>query len=316
MGKKKKTKTRPKSNTIETINNRTSFIRIKNRSAPIHPQSEGISNSNSNNNNNVGKKKYHEIYSEKKEVKGIEWIEEVIPSSTPAPFNPYKTQIKRSEKKIISKELQIRKENSPCIEELLQMRSGLLKEKEFENNLDKKRIKQQELISKLENMLGNGKTLEISGIDNVIDGEVGILDGEVKEEDEFIDYDDENEINAEFKERSIYVKERKYVAGRGTVKYHNELSRFQIYRIATRLYWSLTSTRVKPVSYILPWMYLGSKTTAANLQYLLENGFTHILNVTQEVISNIFVINFFFSILHNHPSCCLSSCSSCSSCYD
>lgn len=242
----------------------TNFIRLQNRRAPIHPHSDGVYH------HNPPKKKYIDKYSvDEKERK--DWIEEDLPSSTPPPFNPYKTQRKRIEKRITTVETKVRKENSPCIVDLLNMRSVILREKEIESKRDKMRLKQQEIISKLEDALGKG----------------GVIDDRI-DEDETVDFDDESQLNAEFKERSIFIKERKYVAGRCSAKLHEPLSKFQIYRLATRVYWSLTSTRDKPVAQVLPWMFLGSKAHAANLQYLLDNGFTHILNVTQEVKRQIF----------------------------
>jgi hypothetical protein len=253
----------------------SSLIRLQKRTAPIHPQSEGIYYQN------PPKKKYQEIYSEKKDMKELEWEEEeeAIPSSAPPPFNPYKTQVKRAERKIISKEATIRQENSPCINDLLSLRTKILREKEIESKWDQKRIKQNEIISKLEQALGSRGhgLIEHQFLD------VGAPEGDDENDDEAVDYDDENEATAEFKERAIFIKERRYVAGRCSAKLHQPMTKFQIYRLAMRVYWSLTSTRDKPVSQILPWMFLGSKTAAANLNYLLTHGFTHILNVTKDV---------------------------------
>jgi hypothetical protein len=255
------------------------FIRLQNRPAPIYPQSEGKYSQNK-----LPTRKNREKYgAENNEIKNqeIEWIDEdeKIPSSTPPPFNPYKTQVRRVEKRIITSESKVRKENSPCIQDLLQMRTVMLKENEIEQKRNQRRQKQNAIISKLEDTLGRG-------------GIVDELDVIEDETEEMVDYDDDNQLNAEFKERSIYIKERKYVAGRCTARLHQPMSKFQIYRRAIRVYWTLSSTRDKPVSQILPWMFLGSKTHAANLRYLLDNGFTHILNVTQEVS------DLFFSFSH------------------
>jgi hypothetical protein len=235
------------------------LIRLKNRTAPIYPQSEGV------NRNDPPKKKYKEIYAENP-LQKLNWEEEVVPSSTPPPMNPYKTQVKRVEKRIYSAEAKIRKENSPCIDDLMGIRQVILREKEIEKSKDIRRQKQIEIISKLEEALGKGAIVDDATL-----------------EDEFVDFENENESMAEFKERSIFIKERKYVAGRCSAALHHPMTKFQIYRLATRVYWSLTSTRDRPVSQVLPWMHIGSKNSAANFQYLMDHGFTHILNVTQEV---------------------------------
>jgi hypothetical protein len=248
----------------------TSFIRLQKRTAPIHPQSEGIYY------HNPPKKKYQEVYCENKVIKEFEWADEEIPSSAPPPFNPYKTQVKRVERRIVTVESTIRQDNSPSINDLLSMRTKILREQEIEKKWDQKRIKQQEIISKLEQALGS------RGYGLVDDQFLNVATGD-DDDDEFVDYDDENEATAEFRERAIFIKERRYVAGRCSARLHEPMTKFQIYRLATRIYWSLTSTRDKPVTQILPWMFLGSKTAAANLNYLLKHGFTHILNVTKDV---------------------------------
>lgn len=252
------------------------FIRLKNRTAPIHPQSEGKYSSC----DPQILRKYQDKYGVDSEKKPIEWIDEDenIPSSSPPPFNPYKTQRKRIEKRIITNERKIRQENSPCLQDLLQLRTVLIKENEIEKKRTTLRMKQNEIISRLEDSLGKGG----------LGDELELIEDETEMVADLYEDENENQLNAEFKERSIFIKERRYVAGRCAARLHQPMSKFQIYRLATRVYWTLSSTRDKPVSQILPWMFLGSKTTAANLNYLLDNGFTHILNVTQEVNEPLF----------------------------
>jgi hypothetical protein len=257
------------------------FIRLQNRTAVVHPQSEGKYHQN-----NLPTKRNKEKYGTEKKNEQIEWVdeEENIPSSTAPPYNPYMTQVRRVEKRIITMEAKVRKDNSPCIQDLLQMRTVMLKENEIELKRNQRRKKQNEIISKLEDTLGRGGFGLVDEVDIIED-----------ETEEMVDYDDDNQLNAEFKERSIFIKERKYVAGRCTARLHQPMTKFQIYRLAIRVYWTLSSTRDRPVSQILPWMFLGSKTQAANLRYLLDNGFTHILNVTEEVRALLFSRTFHLS---------------------
>ena len=80
------------------------------------------------------------------------------------------------------------------------------------------------------------------------------------------------------------MKEKKFVAQRLSQNYHPNLSPIKLYFKA--LMWTLGLNKVKKhknYSEVLPWLLLGSKEATENPRDLIQNGVTHVLNVTKEV---------------------------------
>jgi hypothetical protein len=248
------------------------FQRLKDRAAVIHPQGEGVPVTARN---LARQRRYHAPHEEE-----IDWEDTNLPPAYVS-TNPDETRVRRVEKRLVSYELKNRKEAAPCIEDLLKIREEHLRELAREAKREKKRQEQAELMSKLE------LALQMGNVDDVLEDE----DPETPDIDEDLNQE-------EFKKRALDMKEKKVVFQRGSRVIHEPLTSFQRVLRTAGIYWKKDKIKRDKYSRILPWMYLGDRSMAANLNFLVGQGFTHILNVSKEVCSHACLVCHVILILH------------------
>lgn len=249
------------------IHNSMKFKRLKDRAAVVYPQSEGHHVSDGA----ERQKRYKEV-----NIENVDWDDQNLPPPS-LTMDHCSTTIRRKEKYLISHEKQNRIETSPCIEDLLKIREKHLKHLAHEKKLEKRRQEQKEELSKLE------EALEKGNLDTT----------QVEDDPVTADSDDEDATQEEFKKRQLVMKEKRLVFTRASKLIHTPMSAFKRVRYAGWVYWKKNKIKREKSSQILPWMFVGDRSMAANQNYLVGQGFTHILNVTTEVgpvvlISHIF----------------------------
>lgn len=91
--------------------------------------------------------------------------------------------------------------------------------------------------------------------------------------------DDAEEYLAEL----LDIKERKLTGTRNTTVYHREISKWERRRFAFRVACGLLGRRSREITEVTPWLLIGRKENATDLQLLLRLNITHILNVSSEL---------------------------------
>lgn len=244
------------------------FQRLKDRPAPIQPMSQGVAPTTP-----IIRKKETDVGHNNLEIQ--DWEEESSnPASNFVPMHPYYTTEKRVEHREYSAEKKLRYENSPCIEDMLQIRKQYLKNKEKQDALEaekaKKRARQAAKMKELEDAIRTGKVEDLD------------LDLDADEEDVVVDMDDTDPDSEEFKAIALFMKEKKLTTTRNSALMHRKLSRYRHFRVSWRAYWT-NGRRFDPCTEVLPWMYIGRGNLAKDSRFLEAMGFTHIMNCTKEV---------------------------------
>lgn len=256
------------------------LVRLKDRPAPIQPESEAQEVPF------IIEKKtvvYDEAEEEYKS-RGYVFAETLLPGQGGGvQYFPGYTQNKRVERTISSSEVKHRVNTAPCIEDRLKMMKKYEEDKAKlmakEAVMERKRKEQEEKIEALKKAMETGDT-------SIMDKE------EENEEDLLLKGIDGVELDeediAKLKELQLEMKEKKFTSKRNSIICHFPLSRL---KILWRALWlsSGWSYRNNPMDEVLPWMYVGRGELAENCQFLEKHGFTHILNVTT-------------SIRNHHPS--------------
>lgn len=192
------------------------------------------------------------------------------------------TQVKRVEVLITSDEAAYRTKHQPCIEERVAQQKEWAREQ-----LEQAKVQQQREAMKfrqaaMKNKLGSlqaESTLE----------QLDALEEELKA----IDEEDQKQLQDEafrntkvdYTEQLTQIKERKLTISRNTADSHRPWSKQQCRRAAFWLwagFGSGSGRKKHEYTEILPWLILGRRETASNLQELLRMNVTHILNMTSD----------------------------------
>jgi len=220
-------------------------------------------------------------------------------SNDPIVFLASHTQIKRVEVLIASDEEVYRKKHYPTIEERvkqqkewarLQLRDAKLKS---EREAMKQQMEKQALQARLqlEAVKANKKDgtpipedLDVT-VDPMIPDNPATVGGLPLGEgpDEGADEDAMGEMNEEYMNEIMDIKEKKLLASKNNQIYHEQLSSWQIRKktIAIQMGWLGKNNR--DVSEVLPWLLLGRREISANITQLNKLNVTHILNMTKEL---------------------------------
>lgn len=91
------------------------------------------------------------------------------------------------------------------------------------------------------------------------------------------------QINADYAAELLDIKERKLLATRNTLPYHQVLSKWQRRKLAWKVYYGWLGKRDKEITEVLPWLLLGRREVSSNQALLLKLGVTHILNMTSDL---------------------------------
>lgn len=78
------------------------------------------------------------------------------------------------------------------------------------------------------------------------------------------------------------LRERKVMTGRNLTAYHKYYSKWQRRRIAWSVKLGLYRKTEGAASVVLPWLLVGNRELASNMQKLMTLGVTHILNMTHD----------------------------------
>jgi hypothetical protein len=203
--------------------------------------------------------------------------EDSNPQSNFVPMHPYFTTQKRIEHREFSAEKKNRYENSPCIEEMLQIRASHLRKKAREEAMEaekaKKRAEQAAKMKELEDAIRTGKLEELD------------LDLDADEDGDAVrDIDDADPESEEFRAIALFMKEKKLTTTRNSAPLHRKLGRWRHFRHAWKPYWN-AGRNFDPCTQVLPWMFIGRGSLAKDHRFLEAMGFTHIMNCTKEVSS-------------------------------
>lgn len=197
------------------------FQRLKDRPAPIQPTSEGVVYSTP-----VIRKK--EYIPEHHNLRIEDWEDENSnPAATVVKMNPFATTQKRIEHREFSAEKKLRYNNSPCIEEMMEIRTVHLRNKEKEERREaekqKKREEQERKMKELEEAIRTGKVEDLD------------LDLEGDDEDEAKDIDDSDPDSEEFRAIALFMKEKKLTQTRNSALMHRKLSRWRRFRFSWKV---------------------------------------------------------------------------------
>lgn len=196
-------------------------------------------------------------------------------------FLPTSTQVKRSEVMILSDEAAYRSQVQPCIKE------RIIQQKQWaQEQLEKAKVQQQREAMKLKQAL---MLKNIDESEELVLDELAKLEEEVKAIDEL----DEKELQddmvsntkVDYAEQIMQIKERKLTISRNTADYHRYFSlrdrRWKALKLS--MGWHNAYGKRKEVTEILPWLLLGNREIAMNLQEMLRLNITHVLNMSGDL---------------------------------
>lgn len=192
--------------------------------------------------------------------------------------------MKRSEVFILSDEAAYRTKVQPCIAE------RIVQQKQWaQEQLEKAKIQQQREAMKLKQSTLLKNAQDGVGTDESVMDELERLEEEVKA----IDALDQKEMNDEllgntkldYEEQLMQIKERKLTISRSTSDFHKYFPLKTRRWMAFKLWmgWGNNYGKRKETTEILPWLLLGTRETAMNLQELLRLNVTHILNMSGDL---------------------------------
>lgn len=199
-------------------------------------------------------------------------------------FLPTSTQTKRVEVTILSDEAAYRTKTQPCIKE------RIVQQKQWaQEQLERAKAQQQAEAMKLKQALLLKKLITDTDEQNL--AELAKLEEEV----EVINELDQQELNEEMRaqvnkninygEQIMRIKERKLTISRSTAEHHQYLPLKERRWAAVKLClgWSTPLGKYNDMTEILPWLLLGTREIAMNLQEMLRHNVTHILNMSGDL---------------------------------
>jgi hypothetical protein len=202
------------------------------------------------------------------------------------------TQITRVETVIVSDEEAYRRNHYPTVYERIDIQKEWAKEQLKEAKLAAER---EALKKQMEqNLINERRAAGDKTVPPIVEPEKQYdEDGNEKkqipiERDELDQEEDEmnNQVvdinDAAYAEELMNIKERKLLASRNTTMYHKESTVSENRKLALKTWFGYIE-KDKDLTPVLPWLLLGRKEMAGNLQALLRLGVTHILNVTDDV---------------------------------
>jgi predicted protein tyrosine phosphatase len=211
-------------------------------------------------------------------------------------FLPTHTQKRRTELVVLSNEEEFRKNQYPTIYERVKVQLDWA-ETQLE---DEKMVTKKEAIKR-----SMDKALLMAKAQSTTFDENNELDEaleKLQQEDEKKQDNNNDETvvdftnihNPELKEKFIKqyleIKERKIMTTRNTQPYHEPFSYRERRNIALKFFFGFKNIssaykNSKDVTFVLPWLLIGRKEIAHNMQQLLSFNITHILNMTHDVKS-------------------------------
>jgi hypothetical protein len=248
----------------------SNFTRIKDRPVPYQPVDTGthLEPVIQKRTNNLTLEEFH-------------YEPESSDSSGKLVMDPYRT----TKRTIIStersqNELKYRNETSPCVVEMLKIRTALLKEKAEEEQKEIRRLKrkrqQQEQLLKLETAIKNNQ-LDTFEFESDEDRNTEMNDGESTGGPEGMTEEEE-----EFKKMALFMKERRIIRQMQSNLMHLPLSKWRRFKYSFDAAF-FGGKRYGPFTEILPWLYIGRGSIAKEERFFNSLGFTHVMNCTREV---------------------------------
>jgi hypothetical protein len=208
-------------------------------------------------------------------------------------YHPTQTQVRREIKVVVSDEADYRSKNYPTIEQRVESQliwaskqiTGIKKQikKESQKKIDAEQrlLKQTAILSDIENLANNKE--EINRLLKLGRSQDSM------EHENIVDADDANN-SADF----VEIKEKKLLSIRNNSICYEKVSNYKKRKMALAIYFQLNHIdyKNKNFTYILPWLLIGTKDLALNLQFLLASNVTHILNLSTNIPNfypNIFI---------------------------
>lgn len=208
-------------------------------------------------------------------------------------FLPTHTQKRRTELVVLSNEEEFRRQQYPTIYERVKVQLDWA-ETQLE---DEKMVTKKEAIKR-----SMDKALLLAKSQSTTFDENNELDEALEklqqEDDNKQDNNEEavvdftNIHNPELKEKFIRqyleIKERKIMTTRITQPYHEPFSYSERRNVALKFFFGFKNIssaykNSKDVTFVLPWLLIGRKEIAHNMQQLLSLNVTHILNMTHDL---------------------------------
>lgn len=185
-------------------------------------------------------------------------------------MNPSFTQNTIVIGEVTSDELTLRRKQYPSIQD----REEIQKKWEMINE------KERQVLQKMESCL-KSNTNEIDGAGKYISKKLIKWQSNIEKENG-------NDADEKIENDYVNLDEHTLALNRKSFALHNKVSKLKIYLRALNLSFSTfftlfsSATEFNTTS-VLPWLVIGTKDHADNSGYLLDNGFTHILNISSDI---------------------------------
>jgi hypothetical protein len=217
---------------------------------------------------------------------------DIVPQRKEAPiFLATHTQIKRQELYVRSNEEEYRRKHFPTIFERIELQKEWAKEQQREARIAAEREAVQLRIDQMTRQK-NGERLEEDELSLLED-----IDDQINKIGATDDFEQETNkkqtTNAEYTTQILEFKEQKVVSTRDTDQYHREYTMWERRKKAVKISLGYVGKQRQDCTEILPWLLIGRRELATNMQLLLQLNITHILNMTHDV-PNAFVKHFVY----------------------
>eukprot|EP01038_Epipyxis_sp_PR26KG_P014618 gene14618-19631_t len=261
------------------------FVRSKYRAAPANTELVAVTEKSA--------------LSLRKKIKPVEedpYIGIKVSKAEPPVYLASHTQKKRKELSVYSEEDEFRKKQYPTIIERVELQKKWAQEQLQEARMAQKREaiaqlyalqKQAELnkVAKdIENaaMKGNDK----NGPDKSNQNDTPVVEfsiGDELDEEELSVMDELKQNDENYAEELMELQEKKLLATRNTKPYHQDITLNQKRILGLKVKFGFVPAQNKDYTIVAPWLLLGRRDCAENLQLLMKLNVTHILNVTDNL---------------------------------
>jgi hypothetical protein len=200
------------------------------------------------------------------------------------------TQIKRQEVFVHSNEEEYRRTHYPTIHERVELQRDWAKEQLRQERFEAEKEAIKFRMDKTQD--------ELNGKESNEDEDKVLRD--IEEQLQLLQEEDEKEVEdvkrkitmKDYANQLLEIKEKKVLAQRRGDMFHKEYTRWERRKIAFKVSMGYVKKN-KDYSEIFPWLLLGRRDAASNIQTLLKLGVTHILNVTHD-LPNLFTQYFVY----------------------
>lgn len=193
------------------------------------------------------------------------------------------TQVKRQELWIQSNEEEYRRKHYPTIFERIESQKEWAKEQLREARFEAEREAIKMRID---------RTARHKNGEEIPEEEDAILE-DIENQLQLISAEDEREMEVnkkkitfqEYANQVLEIKEKKVLSTRNTDHFHKHYTLWERRKLALKISFGYTGKKEKGLedcTFILPWLIIGRRETASNMQLLLKMDITHILNVTHD----------------------------------